>query len=59
MEPAEKTLRGMTENALACKSNGGILPIGYTADEDLHYEIDPIMATIVVETFTSMSKDLL
>lgn len=28
LELAEKTLRGMTENALACKSNGGILPIG-------------------------------
>lgn len=27
VELAEKTLRGMTENALACKSNGGILPI--------------------------------
>ena len=35
VELAEKTLRGMTENALACKSNGGILPIGYIADEAL------------------------
>lgn len=56
VELAEKTLRGMTENALACKSNGGILPIGYIADEDLHYQIDPIMAPIVVEAFTMYAE---
>ena len=52
VELAEKTLRGMKENALACKSNGGLLPIGYVADENLHYQIDPVMAPIVVEVFT-------
>lgn len=56
VELAEKTLRGMTDNALACKSNGGILPIGYIADEDLHYQIDPIMAPIVVEAFTMYAE---
>lgn len=56
VELAEKTLRGMTENALSCKSNGGILPIGYTADGDLHYKIDPVMAPIVVEAFTMYSE---
>lgn len=56
VELAEKTLRGMTENALACKSNGGILPIGYMADEDLHYQIDPVMAPIVVEAFTMYAE---
>ena len=40
-ELAEKTLRGMTDNALQCKSNGGLLPIGYTTDSELHYQIDP------------------
>lgn len=56
VELAEKTLRGMTENALSCKSNGGILPLGYTADGDLRYKIDPIMAPIVVEAFTMYSE---
>ncbi len=56
VELAEKTLRGMTENALACKSNGGILPIGYIADGELHYQIDPIMAPIVVEAFTMYAE---
>ena len=52
VELAEKTLRGMKENALACKSNGGLLPIGYVADENLHYQIDPVLAPVVVQAFT-------
>ena len=52
VELAEKTLRGMTENALACKSNGGLLPLGYEPDENLCYKIDPVMASVVVEAFT-------
>ena len=50
-ELAEKTLRGMTDNALQCKSNGGLLPIGYVTDNELHYQIDPEMSPIVVEAF--------
>ena len=50
-ELAEKTLRGMTDNALQCKSNGGQLPIGYKTDSELHYQIDTEMAPIVVEAF--------
>lgn len=56
VELAEKTLRGMTENALACKSNGGLLPIGFTADKELHYQIDPVMAPVVVEVFTRYAE---
>ena len=51
VELAEKTLRGMTENALACKSNGGIPPIGYVLDENLHYRIDPVLAPVVVRAY--------
>lgn len=50
-ELGEKTLRGMTDNALQCKSNGGLMPIGYVADSELRYQIDPDMAPIVVEAF--------
>ena len=28
-ELAEKIVRGMTENALKCKYNGGTIPVGY------------------------------
>lgn len=55
-ELAEKTLRGMTDNALQCKSNGGLLPIGYTTDSELHYQIDPEMSPIVVEAFELYSE---
>lgn len=50
VELAEKTLRGMTENAFACKVNGTV-PLGYVATEDKHYQIDPIYAPIVIEIF--------
>ena len=29
---SEKVVRGMTDNALKCKFNGGTLPIGYVID---------------------------
>lgn len=50
-ELGEKTLRGMTENALKCKHNGGKPPLGYTVDENLFYIIDDEYAPIVVEAF--------
>ena len=49
-ELAEKTLRGMTENALACKCNGQ-LPLGFKADENRNILIDEQYAPIVLEAF--------
>lgn len=40
-ELAEKVSRGMKENALKCKYNGGSIPIGYCIDENSHFQIDP------------------
>ena len=48
---AEKVIRGMTENALKCKYNGGTLPIGYVIDSEQHFQIDPNTAPIVLEIF--------
>ena len=50
-ELAEKVNRGMTENALKCKFNGGTPPLGYVIDKDQFYQIDPITAPIVLEAF--------
>ena len=50
-ELAEKVSRGMTENALKCKFNGGTVPIGYTVNKDQFYEIDPVKAPWVLEAF--------
>ena len=49
---AEKVTRGLTENALKCRFNGGNgLPYGYTVDEEKHFQIDPLKALIVAEIF--------
>lgn len=36
-ELSQKVTRGMTENALKARYNGGTLPFGYMIDEDKHY----------------------
>ena len=51
-ELSEKVTRGMTENALKCKYNGGTLPIGYRINKEKQYEIDPLTAPIIFEVFT-------
>ncbi len=48
---SEKVIRGMTDNALKCKFNGGTLPIGYTIDSEQHFRLDPLTAPFVLEAF--------
>ncbi len=48
---AEKVSRGMTENALKCRFNGGTIPFGYMIDEDQNYQINPAQAPLVIEMF--------
>ncbi|MBQ7300373.1 MAG: recombinase family protein [Clostridia bacterium] len=50
-ELSEKVVRGLTENALKCKYNGGKIPIGYQIDENQFYQINPITAPAVLEAF--------
>ena len=50
-ELAEKVNRGMMENALKCRYNGGTLPVRYKLDMDKRFEIDPLTAPVVLETF--------
>ena len=52
-ELALKVARGERENALQCKYNGGIVPLGFAiGKEDRLYHIDPETAPIVQEIFT-------
>lgn len=53
---SEKVIRGMADNALRCKYNGGTLPIGYTIDSEQHFQIDPLTAPFVLETFKRYDK---
>jgi len=48
---SEKVIRGMTDNALKCKYNGGTLPLGYVIDEEQHFRIDPLTAPFVLEAY--------
>lgn len=50
-ELSEKVVRGLTENALKCKYNGGTLPIGYTIDSEQYFQIDPLTAPAVLDAF--------
>ncbi len=50
-ELSEKVIRGMTENALKCQYNGGFIPVGYTVDNEKHYQVDPLTAPFVREAF--------
>ena len=45
-ELAVKVVRGMTENALKCKYNGGTIPFGYVIDADKHFQADPTAAAL-------------
>ena len=52
-ELALKVARGERENALQCKYNGGMVPLGFTiGKEDRLYHIDPETAPIVQEIFS-------
>ena len=48
---AEKVTRGLTENALKGKYNGGTRPIGYVVDDEQHFQIDPLTGPFVLEAF--------
>lgn len=50
-ELSEKVVRGMTENVLKGKYNGGTVPIGFKVDEEKFFQIDPLKAPFVVEAF--------
>ncbi len=48
---SEKVVRGLTENALKCKYNGGGIPVGYVIDENQMFQIDNVNAPAVLEAF--------
>lgn len=51
---SEKVIRGMKENALKCKYNGGTLPIGYVIDENKSFQIDTLVAPLLFLTLLSV-----
>lgn len=55
-ELSEKILRGLKENALKCKYNGGGMCIGYKANEQQQFEIDEEKAPIIREVFVRYAE---
>ncbi len=48
---SEKVKRGLTENALKCKYNGGAIPIGYKIDSEQKFQIDEELAPLIIEIY--------
>ncbi len=44
---AREVKKGLTENALKARHNGGIPPLGYRVNANMEYEIDPVEADTV------------
>lgn len=55
---SEKVVRGLTENALKCKSNGGTIPTGYYVDENHKLAVNPTTAPIVLDVFTKYADGM-
>jgi hypothetical protein len=51
VELGVKVARGLTENALKIRYNGGIIPYGLIMDEEQQYKTDPLTAPVVREIF--------
>lgn len=51
-ELSVKVKRGLKENALKAKVNGGQIPFGYYIDENQKLAVDETLAPIVLESFT-------
>ena len=49
-------MRGLTENALKCKYNGGTVPIGYRIDDNQFFQPDYVTAPAVLEAFKKYAK---
>ena len=55
-ELAQKIKRGLNESALKCQSLGSGRPLGYTVDEQKHFQIDPESSQAVKTIFEMYIK---
>ena len=55
-ELAQKVTRGMIENTLKGKYNGGIVTFGYIVDENKNFQPHPVNAAIVQDIFRRYSE---
>ncbi len=55
-ELSEKVVRGMTENVLKGKYNGGTIPIGFKVDEEKFFQIDPLKASLCGRSLPAVQR---
>lgn len=58
MELSAKIAHGKRVNARSCHFNGGSVPYGYQIDTDLHYQINPDQAPVVLEIFQRFAANV-
>ena len=58
MELSVKITCGKMANACSCRFNGGSVPNGYQIDTDLHYQINPDQAPVVLEIFQRFAANV-
>ena len=58
MELSKKVTHTKKQKALACRFNGGSVPYGYQIDTDLHYQITPGQAPVVLEIFQRFAANV-
>lgn len=56
LELAVKVKRGMRENALQAKYNGGTVTFGYYIDENKYFQVDSQTSAIVLDVFTKYDE---
>lgn len=57
-ELAEKVSRGMKENALKCKFNGGPITFGYYIDDEQHFQIDEGTAPYITQIYNAYDSGM-
>lgn len=55
---SEKVIRGLTENAMKCKFNGGPITFGYYIDDERHFQIDGETAEYVRMIFKNYDSGM-
>ena len=55
---SEKVIRGLTENAMKCKFNGGPITFGYYIDDERHFQIDEETASYVRMIFKNYDSGM-
>lgn len=55
---AREVMKGMRENALNCRYTGGYVPLGYSIDDNGHYQVNEEEAPVIRRIFTGIIQGM-